>query len=66
MFSPVKAITAGALIFAIGGAFLIAQPFGQQGGSVPGAVTDTEAMRPALVTARWCTSIRKRPAAVWR
>jgi hypothetical protein len=39
MFSPVKAITAGALVFAIGGAFLIAQPFGQQG-SVPGAATD--------------------------
>ena len=37
MFSPVKAITAGALVFAIGGAFLIAQPFGQQGDSAPGA-----------------------------
>ncbi len=38
MFSPAKAITAGALIFAIGGVFLIAQPFGQQVG-VPGAAT---------------------------
>ncbi len=37
MFSPVKAITVGTLVFAIGGAFLIAQPFGQQEGSVPGA-----------------------------
>ncbi len=37
MFSPVKAITVGALVFAIGGTFLIAQPFGQQGDSVPGA-----------------------------
>jgi len=36
MLSPVKAITAGAVIFAISGAFLIAQPFGQQG-RVPGA-----------------------------
>jgi hypothetical protein len=36
MFSPVKAITAGALVFAIGGVMLIAQPFDQQG-SVPGA-----------------------------
>ncbi len=31
MLSPVKAITAGALVFAIGGALLIAQPFEQQG-----------------------------------
>jgi len=36
MLSPVKAITAGALVFAIGGAFLIAQPF-DDGDSVPGA-----------------------------
>ena len=43
MFSPVKAITAGALIFALGGMLLIAQPFDQQGGSVPGAATDSEA-----------------------
>lgn len=37
MFSPTKAITAGALVFAIGGVMLIAQPFGQQGGNAPGA-----------------------------
>jgi hypothetical protein len=36
MLSPVKAITAGAIVFAIGGAFLIAQPFQPQG-TVPGA-----------------------------
>ena len=36
MLSPVKAITAGALVFALSGAFLIAQPFDQQA-SVPGA-----------------------------
>jgi hypothetical protein len=47
MFSPVKAITAGALIFAIGSAFAIAQPFGQQP-TVPGA--ETEAIAPAWVT----------------
>ena len=35
MFSPVKAITAGALVFALGGVMLIAQPF-EQRGSVPG------------------------------
>ena len=50
MLSPVKAITAGALVFALGGAFLIAQPFGQQEASVPGAETDTEAVAPAWVT----------------
>jgi hypothetical protein len=47
MLSPVKAITAGALVFALGGAFLIAQPFGQQA-TVPGA--ETEAIAPTWVT----------------
>jgi hypothetical protein len=37
MFSPVKAIITGALAFALGGAFLVAQPFGQQEGLAPGA-----------------------------
>jgi hypothetical protein len=37
MFSPLKAIVAGALIFAAVGVLSIAQPFGQQGGTVPGA-----------------------------
>ena len=49
MFSPIKAITAGALVFALGGVLLIAQPF-DQGGSVPGAAVDDDALRPALVT----------------
>ena len=49
MFTPVKAITAGALVFAIGGVLLIAQPFDQQS-SVPGAAIDDESMTPALVT----------------
>ena len=31
MFSPVKAITAGAVVFALGGVMLIAQPFEQAG-----------------------------------
>lgn len=34
MFGPVKAITVGALVFALGGLFLVAQPFEQQD-SVP-------------------------------
>lgn len=52
MISPVKAITAGALVFAIGGTFLIAQPF-QQSNTVPGAEGDeatTEPMPPAIVS----------------
>jgi len=50
MLSPVKAITAGALVFAIGGAFLIAQPF-QQPSTVPGAEGETTEPRPpAIVT----------------
>jgi hypothetical protein len=50
MFSPVKAITAGAVIFAIGGAFLIAQPFDQQA-NVPGAEAPTDST-PAVFTGR--------------
>ncbi len=50
MFSPVKAFTAAAVIVGIGSAFLIAQPLGQQGGSVPGAATDTATVAPVWVT----------------
>jgi hypothetical protein len=51
MFSPVKAITAGALVFAIGGVMLIAQPFDQQG-SIPGAEQGADPAAPVEVTAR--------------
>ena len=47
MLNPVTAITAGALVFAIGGAFLIAQPF-EQPSSGPGA--ELEAVAPTWVT----------------
>ena len=50
MFSPVKAITAGALIFALSAAFLVAQPFDQQGG-VPGAEQGADPAAPVEVTA---------------
>ena len=50
MFSPAKAITAAALVFGIGGAMLIAQPFDQQGSSVPGAATDPGTVAPVWVT----------------
>ena len=41
MLSPAKAITAGAIVFALGGVMLIAQPFDQQGVVVPGAEVDS-------------------------
>jgi hypothetical protein len=51
MFSPVKAFTAGALVLALGGVMLIAQPFGQQGGAAPGAATsDAGLTRPVEFT----------------
>ena len=53
MFSPAKAITAGALVFAIGGVLLIAQPFDQQGSTVPGAETDAEPAEMVEFTARF-------------
>ena len=48
MLSPAKVITAGAIVAAVGGAFLIAQPFQQQG-IVPGAADAPTA--PVAVTA---------------
>jgi hypothetical protein len=39
MFSPAKAVAAGAIVFAVGGVLLVAQPFLQESG-VPGAATD--------------------------
>ena len=51
MFSPAKAITAGAVIFALGGTFLIAGPFGQPAGTVPGAATDSGVIAPVEFTA---------------
>ena len=48
MFSPAKSLIVGAIVFALGGAVLIVQPFDQQGGSVPGA--ETEAIAPTWVT----------------
>jgi len=47
MFSPSKAIIAGALVLGIGGVVLVAQPF-EQGGIAPGA--QTEPVAPTWVT----------------
>ncbi len=54
MFSPTKAITTGAIVFALGGVFLVAQPFDRQGGSVPGAATEVPGVETGvLVTGGW-------------
>jgi hypothetical protein len=47
MFSPAKTITAGLVVVALGGAFLVARPISQQP-SMPGA--ETEAIAPTWVT----------------
>ena len=49
MLSPAKAITAGALVFALGGAFLVAQPFQQESG-VPGAEAERAPSVPVTGT----------------
>ena len=50
MFSPVKAIVTGALVFATGGALLIAQSFDPDSSHTPGADGDTVSMDTAWVT----------------
>jgi hypothetical protein len=59
MLSPAKAITAGALVFALGGVLLVAQPFDQQG-NVPGAATDDPALAPSFfsgaIAGEWTTN----------
>jgi hypothetical protein len=52
MFSPAKAITAGAIVFAIGGVMLIAQPFQQQS-TMPGAATDEGRAAPVEFSGTW-------------
>ena len=54
MFSPVKAIVAGSLVFALGGLFLIAQPFSQQD-SVPGAATEVAGESTVVNASADCT-----------
>lgn len=50
MFSPLKSIAAGAIVFALGGVLLVAQPFDRQGGNAPGAAGDTAPVDPVWVT----------------
>ena len=59
MFSPAKAITAGALVFGIGGVLLIAQPFDQQG-SAPGAEVQPPPA-PTAFSATYSRSGRSNP-----
>jgi hypothetical protein len=54
MLSPVKTLTAGALVFAIGGMLLIAQPFGRQEETVPSAAGDAEPAWAAVTGTSSC------------
>lgn len=56
MFSPVKDILAGALVFAIGGMLFIAQPFDRQGATAPAAPAAESASSQAEWTAVTGTS----------
>ena len=49
MFSATKFVVAGAIVALFGGFLLIAQPFEEQGASVPGAATDDGPMAPVYV-----------------
>lgn len=55
MFNPVTALAAGALVFAIGGTLLIAQPF-QQEGTAPGAEAPPAEPTWVTGTAFWAPS----------
>jgi len=52
MFSAVKFVVAGVIVALFGGFLLVAQPFEQQGASVPGLATDAASSDPVLVTGR--------------
>jgi hypothetical protein len=52
MITPVKAISAGAFVFAIGSMFLITQPFDQEGNGIQGAAIDGERQAPVEFTGR--------------
>ena len=54
MFSPASALTAGALVLALGGALLIAQPLDRSGGA-PGALTADASMAADDAGAAWVT-----------
>ncbi len=53
MFSPVKAITAGALVLALSAAFLIGQPLDRSGDGVPGAEQEAAHAPPVEVNSRY-------------
>jgi hypothetical protein len=64
MFSPVKAIIVGAIIFVLGGAFLIAQPTDQRPVAAPGAeATRVEGTRVSV--AQSCDRGVEPPACTW-
>jgi hypothetical protein len=60
MLSPVKAIIAGALVFALGGAYLIAQPFGQPAGDgLSGAEVTTQTEAVVVTVTQECNTLAR-------
>jgi hypothetical protein len=64
MFSPVQAITAGALVFALGGLFLVAQPFDKQEVGVP-AIQQTMLQGVEVTVTQTCDFGYDRPRCTW-
>lgn len=64
MFSPAKAIGAGALVFVIGATLLIARPFDQQAAIAPGASSGQQAAAPVEFTATWATGGQLEPGEI--
>ena len=64
MFSPAMAITAGALVFALGGMFLAAQPFAEQEAVVP-AMQPTALRGEQVTVTQACDFDVDPPACTW-
>jgi hypothetical protein len=62
MLSPVSAITAGALVFAVGSAFLIARPLGPSEAEMPAVTADESMTAPVEFTATWVWGPQRRAA----
>lgn len=60
MLSPIKAILAGTVVFALGGLLLVGRPLDQQGGVVPGAQT-SDSPAVTVTVAQDCVDIFATP-----
>ncbi|MFO7533286.1 MAG: hypothetical protein R6W93_12555 [Candidatus Limnocylindrales bacterium] len=62
MLSPSNVIVAGALVFAVGGAFLIARPLGPSEAEMPAVTADESMTAPVEFTATWVYGPQRRAA----